>query len=127
MHTSTFAGTPLVTAAGLRLLQVLLRDGLVESCSKRGEQWMQRLRVAFEGSSLVRAIRGSGMLIGIDVGPSAGKAGMICQRLLAKGWIASTGGGTREVVVLTPPLTITDELLDAATLALQEAVQEVQG
>ena len=126
VHTSTFAGTPLVAAAGLRMLDVLQRDGLVDSCAKRGEQWMQRLRLAVQGLPLVRAIRGSGFLIGIDVGPSAGKAGLVCQRLLAKGWIASTGGGTREVVVLTPPLTITDELLDAATLALQEALHEVQ-
>ena len=127
VHTSTFAGTPLVAAAGLRMLDILQRDGLVDACARRGEQWMQRLRLAFRGLSLVRAVRGSGFLIGIDVGPSAGKAGLVCQRLLAKGWIASTGGGTREVVVLTPPLTITDELLDAATLALQEALREVQG
>jgi 4-aminobutyrate aminotransferase / (S)-3-amino-2-methylpropionate transaminase / 5-aminovalerate transaminase len=127
VHTSTFAGTPLVAATGLRMLDVLQRDGLVDACAKRGEHWMQRLRLAFDGLSMVRAVRGSGFLIGIDVGPDAGKAGLVCQRLLAKGWIASTGGGTREVVVLTPPLTITDELLDAATLALQEALQEVQG
>lgn len=127
VHTSTFAGTPLVAVAGLRLLDVLQRDDLVASCATRGERWLQRLRFAFEGLSLVRDVRGSGFLIGIDVGPSAGKASLVCQHLLAKGWIASTGGGTREVVVLTPPLTITDELLDAATPALQEALREVQG
>jgi 4-aminobutyrate aminotransferase/(S)-3-amino-2-methylpropionate transaminase len=127
VHTSTFAGTPLVAAAGLRMLDILQRDGLVDACARRGERWMQRLHLAFRGLSLVRAIRGSGFLIGIDVGPSAGKASLVCQRLLAKGWIASTGGGTREVVVLTPPLTITDELLDAATLALQETLHEVEG
>jgi len=125
VHTSTFAGAPLAAVAGLRLLDVLERDNLVEQSAVRGERWIQQLRRALGEFTAVRAVRGSGFLIGIDVGPQAGNASRICQRLLAKGWIASTGGGTREVVVLTPALTITDELLDAGTIALAEAIGEV--
>jgi 4-aminobutyrate aminotransferase/(S)-3-amino-2-methylpropionate transaminase len=125
VHTSTFAGAPLAAAASLRMLDILQRDDLIEGSARRGERWMTQLERALSRLSCVRAVRGRGFLIGIDVGPEAGKASQVCQRLLPKGWIASTGGGTREVVVLSPPLTITDELLDAATAALADSVREV--
>jgi 4-aminobutyrate aminotransferase/(S)-3-amino-2-methylpropionate transaminase len=126
VHTSTFAGAPLAAATGLRLLDILQRDGVVERAAERGARFTRQLSRALEPLSIVRAVRGRGFLIGIDVGPEPGKAGQVCQHLLTQGWIASTGGGTREVVVLTPPLTITDELLDAATVALHDALHEVQ-
>ncbi len=126
VHTSTFAGAPLAAATGLRLLEILQRDELIESVKQRGDRWIQQLTNVVGSLKQVRSIRGSGFLIGIDVGPQPGSAWGVCQRLLARGWIASTGGGTREAVVLTPPLTITDELLDAATAALRDAISEAE-
>jgi hypothetical protein len=38
------------------------------------------------------------------------------ERLLEHGYIATTGGGAREVLVLTPPLTIAESLLAAPEL-----------
>ena len=126
VHTTTFAGTPLAAAAALCLLDILQRDHWVERTFTRGTRWMQQLQAVLGNVPLVREVRGRGFLIGIDVGPRAGMASNVCQRLLAKGWIASTGGGTREVVVLTPPLTITDALLSAATEVLHETLLEAE-
>ena len=64
-------------------------------------------------------------MVGLDLKSRPGIAAEASQRLLSKGWIVSTGGGTREVIVLTPPLTITDELLDAATQVFKETLQEL--
>jgi 4-aminobutyrate aminotransferase/(S)-3-amino-2-methylpropionate transaminase len=124
VHTTTFAGSPLAAAAALRLLDILRRDQLIERTFTRGAHFIQRLRDALSDVSLVREVRGRGLLVGIDVGPRAGMASNICQRLLVKGWIASTGGGTREVVVLTPPLTISDALLSAAVDVIHETLLE---
>jgi 4-aminobutyrate aminotransferase-like enzyme len=45
--------------------------------------------------------------------------------LLGYGWITSTGGGAREVLVLTPALTIDEALLEAATDAIQRTLLEL--
>jgi 4-aminobutyrate aminotransferase-like enzyme len=48
------------------------------------------------------------------------------RALLERGFLATTGGGRREVLVLTPPLTIAEPLLKAAVPALVEAVRSAQ-
>ena len=125
VHTTTFAGTPLAAAAGLRLLDILERDGMVQDCARRGERWITSLRGHLGSLPLLKAIRGKGFMVGLDLKSRPGIAAEASQRLLSKGWIVSTGGGTREVIVLTPPLTITDELLDAATQVFKETLQEL--
>jgi 4-aminobutyrate aminotransferase-like enzyme len=49
------------------------------------------------------------------------------QALLARGYITSTGGGQREVLVLTPPLTISEGLLEAFGDELMSALAELPG
>jgi 4-aminobutyrate aminotransferase-like enzyme len=61
-------------------------------------------------------------MIAIDLGDRPGRATQLAVRLLERGYITSTGGGRREVLVLTPPLTIAEPLLagfvDAVELSL---------
>ncbi len=125
VHTSTFAGAPLAAAAAICLLSILERDGIAEATFRRGDLWMTALRERLGSLSVVKKIRGRGFMIGIDLGPKPGIAAEAAQRLLRSGWITSTGGGVREVLVLTPPLTISDALLEAATAALQRSLSEL--
>ncbi len=69
-------------------------------------------------------VRGRGLMLGVDFGPHPGAAVMAVRALLERGFLATTGGGQREVLVLTPPLTIAEPLLAAATPAIAEAVRE---
>ena len=43
-------------------------------------------------------------MIAIDLGDRPGRATQLAVRLLERGYITSTGGGRREILVLTPPL-----------------------
>jgi 4-aminobutyrate aminotransferase/(S)-3-amino-2-methylpropionate transaminase len=99
VHTSTFAGAPLACVTALATLDTLSREGLIE-------------RSASVGRELMRAVRGSGLMIGIDLGDRPGEAVRLARALLRRGYLSSTGGGTREVLVLTPPLIISERLLD---------------
>ena len=53
-------------------------------------------------------------MIGIELAQGAGSASQLVRRLLGQGYIASTGGGQREVLVLTPPLNIDEGVLLAS-------------
>jgi 4-aminobutyrate aminotransferase/(S)-3-amino-2-methylpropionate transaminase len=114
VHTSTFAGAPLAAATALATLDTLERERLVERSEKLGERFRSELAEALGGSGAV--VRGAGLMIGIDLGPRPGAAFAMQERLLEHGYIATTGGGAREVLVLTPPLTIAESLLAAPEL-----------
>ena len=125
VHTSTFAGTPLAAVAGTQLLAILERDALVERALRVGGVFIESLRQRLRGVRLVKEVRGRGFMIGIDLGPRPGIAAKAMQRLLGCGWITSTGGGAREVLVLTPALTIDEALLEAATDAIHRTLSEL--
>jgi 4-aminobutyrate aminotransferase-like enzyme len=111
VHTSTFAGAPLGCSAALATLDLLAKHDLVARSAAVGARFLATLRSALGGISTVKDVRGSGLMIGIDFGPRAGAATDVQRHLLERGYIVSTGGGGREVVVLTPSLDIAEPLL----------------
>jgi 4-aminobutyrate aminotransferase/(S)-3-amino-2-methylpropionate transaminase len=124
VHTSTFAGAPLACAAALATLDVLERERLVERAQRVGTAFRAALEVAVAPHEL--AVRGSGLMLGIDLGARPGAAVGLMNELLARGYLTTTGGGQREVLVLTPPLAIEETLLpgfcEALALALKAAL-----
>jgi 4-aminobutyrate aminotransferase-like enzyme len=57
-------------------------------------------------------------MVGIHVEGGAGRALAVARGLLARGYIVLTGGVSRDVLTLTPPLNIAEELLTAFVPAL---------
>ncbi|HEX6272884.1 MAG TPA: hypothetical protein VFZ53_07590, partial [Polyangiaceae bacterium] len=72
------------------------------------------------------SVRGVGLMLGVDLAARAGGARAVLRGLLARGYLATAGGGRREVLVLTPPLTISEALLAGATRAIADAVREAR-
>jgi len=105
VHTSTFAGAPLAAATAIATLDVLSRERLPERAADLGRRFLDALR------QRVANVRGAGLMIGVDLGERPGAATEVQHALLRQGWIVSSGGGRRQVVVLTPPLGIAEELL----------------
>ena len=126
VETSTFAGSPLACSTALATLGVLGREKLVERSAALGATWLAELREALVSAKDVRA-RGAGLMVGIDLGAHPGAGGAAVRSLLEQGFLATTGGGQREVLVLTPPLTISEVQLAAATGAVVQAVREAVG
>lgn len=122
VHTSTFAGAPLACAAALATLDALSRERLAERSARVGRNWVERLQGRVIGQG-ISEVRGQGLMVGLDAGHLPGGARRLQRALLSSGFITSTGGGQRDVLVLTPPLNISERLLhafdDALTLALQ--------
>jgi 4-aminobutyrate aminotransferase/(S)-3-amino-2-methylpropionate transaminase len=126
VHTSTFAGAPVACAAALATLDVLSRERLVARSNDVGDRFRTALAAELATLPGVAAVRGAGLMVGIDLGPRPGAASRAVGRLLAAGYIASTGGGGREVVVLTPALTIAEAQLDGFVAKVRGALQSLE-
>jgi 4-aminobutyrate aminotransferase/(S)-3-amino-2-methylpropionate transaminase len=122
VDTSTYAGAPLASATALATLDVLEREGLVERSRVLGERWKGELTAALAFAPEVE-VRGAGLMVGVDLAKRAGGARAVLRELLGRGYLATAGGGGREVLALTPPLVIAERLLGLASQAIADAVR----
>lgn len=69
LHTSTFGGGSLACAAGLETLRVLRDEDLCTKARLRGQQLQQGLLGLTERCPLVGAVRGRGLMLGVEFRP----------------------------------------------------------
>jgi ornithine--oxo-acid transaminase len=109
-HGSTFGGNPLACAVARAALEVLQKEKMVENARKIGGLLLKRLSGI--KNSKVKAVRGKGLLIGVELFPEAGGARRYCEKLMKKGILCKE---THEHVIrFAPPLIITREEADWA-------------
>ena len=73
----------------------------------------------------MREVGGSGFMLGIDLGERPGAASQLMRRLLQAGYVTSTGGGQREVLVLTPALNIDEGIPFGSIPRIAEQIAEL--
>lgn len=117
-HGSTFGGNPLAAAVGLRALEVLVEDKLIQHAFEMGKYFMQQLRTL--KSPLIKDIRGQGLLIGIEIVPSH-SARDICLALLKHGILTKETHKT--VIRLAPPLMVSKEQIDETVMAINRSLE----
>ena len=66
-HSSTFGGNPLSCAAGTATIQALTQDKLVENSANMGKLFRQGLDQLKEKHSVIREVRGKGLMIGVEL------------------------------------------------------------
>jgi ornithine--oxo-acid transaminase len=122
-HGSTFGGNALAAAVGLEALNVIEGERLVARSAELGDYLHERLdAVMRESGGLVRAVRGRGLWIGVDIEPAYATARELVERLAQKGVLSKE---THETVIrFAPPLTITLALIDDAVERFREVVLE---
>ncbi len=133
IHTSTFLGNPLGCAMALASLRELRSKHGVERAAKLGEKWKRRLEQTVGNHPNVAEVRGAGLMIGIEfvqdrdkLEPHAELAGRMVSACLKKGLIVLSGGISRNVLSLTPALTIKEKELERATQILSEVLYDIQ-
>ena len=129
IHTTTFLGNPLACAAAIASLGEIRRYGLVERSASEGESWIRQLLETLGRHGAVGDVRGRGLMIGIDLvqdrstrEPDSILAGHVVTETLRRGWIVLPGGPAGNVISLSPPLTLSRELMRAATSMLDEVI-----
>jgi acetylornithine aminotransferase/acetylornithine/N-succinyldiaminopimelate aminotransferase len=112
-HGSTFGGNPFATTVGLATFTTLLEDKLPERADRIGGYLLDRLRDAARHVGAIKAVRGKGLLVGIDLDRPAGGVVTACRDL---GLLVLTAGDA--VLRLTPPLVVGEADVDRAVEVL---------
>ena len=112
---TTFGGNHLACAAGLAVLEVLEAEQLQQKALELGERLMSELRT-IPG---VVAVRGKGLMIGLDLNQDAGP---IRTLLVSKYKIFTGSAAGKETIRLLPPLSVEWSQLNSFVLALKEVL-----
>ncbi|MDQ2681738.1 MAG: aspartate aminotransferase family protein [Candidatus Eremiobacteraeota bacterium] len=123
LHTSTYLGNPMACAAALATIAEIERLQLPHRASDFGAHLKSRLR-AFESYSAVRAVRGRGLMWGIELGDGS-IANTLVTQALRHGVIVLQAGLRGEVISITPPLVIARFQLDRALDILESLTQRL--
>jgi ornithine--oxo-acid transaminase len=117
-HGSTFGGNPLAAAVGRAALKVIIEEKLVENARILGEYFMEQLSEI--NSPHINAVRGKGLLIGIELKPQAGGARRFCIAMQEAGILAKE---THENVIrFAPPLIIDKDTIDWALPLIRQVL-----
>lgn len=140
VHSSTFGRNNLAMAAGLATLEVISDEGLVENAARIGELLLARLSELAARHSVIKEVRGLGLIVAIEFHEPAELAGrlswkllhriqpelfvqMLVTRLMEKHRILTQIASHKmDVIKILPPLTIGEREVDRFVTALDEVL-----
>src|SRR4029077_20455678 len=141
----TWDGAPLSCAVGLKVMDVLKKEGLIEHVRQRGPRLRDQLADALKGVPMVHEVRGHGFLLGVEyVDPRDGKsflppdlrtAGRVDDVAFEHGLITYSTMPTRDGLagdqsLFAPPFTSTDpelaEIVERFATTLKQVARELE-
>ena len=117
-HGTTFGGNPFATTVGVATFTTMLEDKLPEHADRMGGYLLDRLREAAPRVPAIQAVRGKGLLVGLDLDRPAGDVVTACRD---QGLLVLVAGD--RVLRLTPPLIVGEHDVDRAV----EIIERVLG
>ena len=103
-HASTFGGTPLACAVGLKIFDVIERENLAANARDTGDFLLRELQTIQQRfPKVVKAVRGLGLMIGIEFQPQF-KAVEIVKELHKRNLLTVSAGNS--VIRLLPALNL---------------------
>lgn len=114
-HGSTFGGNPLVTRGGAETLRIMREDDLYAQAARVGDYVIAK--ITEQQFAKVRAVRGEGLMFGIELKV---KAGAVLKALQDRGVLALMAGTL--VIRFLPPMTWTEQQADELVEALADVL-----
>ena len=126
-HGTTYGGNPVCCAAGLKVLEIIERDGLLESARSLGEYLASSLRLL--ANPHITEVRAIGLMIGVQLGNDFPKttrppALEVVTRAMSAGLLVIPAGET--VVRFLPPLNVTRAEIDEALATFSETIRSIE-
>ena len=126
-HGHSFSGNALAAAVALRHLQLFEEQDVLANVVARAATLDRLLGEAVAPLPAVRDVRQRGLMVGVELAPPADGlrwGRQVCAAAVRRGVLLRPLG---DVVVVMPPLTITDAELERIVGVLAEAIAEVTG
>jgi 2,2-dialkylglycine decarboxylase (pyruvate) len=131
---TTHVSDPLPAAVGNKVIEIILRDGLIERAREAGERLRSGLEAIQQRYPIVGDVRGRGLMLGMEIvrdraskepAPELGAA--ITHRCLELGLSMNIVQlpGLAGVFRIAPPLTTTDTEIDLGLSILETAIASV--
>lgn len=114
-HASTFGGTPIITAASVQVVKVLLEENIIHHCAKMGAYLKERLLGLKSNHELIVDVRGMGLLLGMKLKIEGDNVVNSCME---KGFLINCIQGN--ILRFIPPLIVEKEEIDALIECLDE-------
>jgi ornithine--oxo-acid transaminase len=144
VHQSTFGRNRLSMAAGLATLRIIERDGVVEHVERTGALLLDGLRELQRRYEIVKEVRGSGLMVGIELGAPSSRVGRMNRRLMRMAseglypqliviplhrdhGVITMAAGKNDVIKLLPPLTVSEEEVRSFLVALDAVLADCEG
>jgi len=131
-HGFTYSGHPTACAVGLRNVQILEDEHLVERAAELGAYLIERLRTLYS-HEIVGDVRGLGLMAAVELvrdrttkaqwDPTVGAARRVWAEALEAGVIVRSLPG--DVIAMSPPFVITERQIDRVVDVLDRAIGTV--
>lgn len=118
---STFGGNPVSAAAAMAVLDVIEDERVLDRVQRTGHALREALRAI--GHPDVRAVRGAGLAIGVEL-PTEAHARATRDRMRRAGVLVGTTGRESNILKLRPPLAFADEHVALVAGALAAALPD---
>ena len=129
---TTHVNDPLPAAVGLKVLEIVLRDGLPAQAEAAGGRLAAGLRRLQRRHACIGDVRGRGLLLGLEFTAAGGQPAAAISDAVTDGALelglsanivrAGASGGTMRIA---PPLTVTDAEIDLGLELLDAAIARV--
>ena len=119
---NSITGTQEGCALGLKVLEIIDRDNLIEQVQKQGKYTLEKLK-KIENYSNVIEIRGTGLLIGIDVTSSTFAKNTITPEMRKRGINVLPEG---RVLMFSPAYIVSEEQIDHFVNILSEVLHNAK-
>jgi len=130
-HENTLGGNPIVVAAAIAVLDVILEEKLPENAAKQGEYLMKRLNELKDRYEEIGDVRGKGLMVGVEFvkskdtkEPNKKFRERVIEEAFKRGLIL-LGAGISSLR-LQPPLVIREEHVDVAVEILEESIKSAK-
>src|SRR5215208_3013479 len=121
MHAATYSGHPVCCAVGLRNVEIIDSEGLVDRAAVMGRRLLDNLKHELGDLPNVGDIRGLGMMCGVELvadratkAPALGLGVRVSREAMSRGLLARARPGSAEpafgdTICLSPPLATPEE------------------
>ncbi|WP_374381442.1 aminotransferase class III-fold pyridoxal phosphate-dependent enzyme [Dongia sp.] len=126
---STFGGNNVSCAAGLAVLDVIEREGLIENARVVGDYLKAGIKGLMAKHSLIGDVRGTGLALGVELvtdrktlAPAAAETKRITNLMRDEGVLIGSEGILGNILKIRPPIVFKKEHADIAVAALDRAL-----